>query len=58
MPIVENSKVNSSVCKLCGKKFASFAEMQQHITIDHMQRGDISTAMMDNSNQTDDTKCK
>ena len=55
MPIVENSKVNSSICKLCRKKFASFAEMQQHITIDHMQRGDISNAMMDNSNQTDDT---
>jgi hypothetical protein len=55
MPIVENSKVNSSICKLCGKEFASFAEMQQHITIDHMQRGDISTAIMDNSNQTDDT---
>ena len=44
MPIVENSKVNSSICKLCGKKFASLADMQ---------RGDISTAMMDNS--TDDT---
>jgi len=55
MPIVENSKINSSICKLCLKKFASFAEMQQHITIDHMQGGDISTAMMDNSNQTDDT---
>ena len=55
MPIVENSKVNSSICKLCRKKFASFAEMQQHITIDHMQSGDISTAMMDNSNQTDST---
>jgi hypothetical protein len=55
MPIVANGKANSSICKLCRKKFASFAEMQQHITIEHMQRGDISTAMFDNSDQTDDT---
>jgi hypothetical protein len=43
MPIVENNKVDSSTCKLCGKKFSSFAEMQQHMTVDHMQKGDIST---------------
>jgi hypothetical protein len=55
MPIVENSKVDSSTCKLCGKRFSSFAQMQQHMTIDHMQKGDIFTTMTDNSSQTDDT---
>jgi hypothetical protein len=42
MPIAENSKVDSSTCKLCGKRFSSFAQVQQHMTIDHMQKGDIS----------------
>ena len=40
---MENSKADSSTCGLCGKKFSGFAEMQQHITVDHMQKGDIST---------------
>jgi hypothetical protein len=40
---VENSNIDSTVCKLCGKKFSSFAEMQQHMTVDHMQKGDVST---------------
>jgi hypothetical protein len=39
---VENSNIDSRVCKLCGVKFSSFAEMQQHMTIDHVQKGDIS----------------
>jgi hypothetical protein len=39
--IVENNSADSRVCKLCGKKFSSFAEMQ-HMTVDHMQKGDIS----------------
>ena len=39
---MENSNIDSGVCKLCGKEFSSFAEMQQHMTIDHMQKGDIS----------------
>ncbi len=43
MPIVENSKVNSNTCKLFRKKLSSFAKMQQHMTVDHMQKGDIST---------------
>jgi hypothetical protein len=44
---VENSKVDSSTCKLCGRRFSDFAEMQQHMTIDHMQKGDIPTATDD-----------
>jgi hypothetical protein len=55
MPIVENSEIDSSTCKLCGKRFPSFAQMQQHMTIDHMQKGDISATITDNSNQIDDT---
>jgi hypothetical protein len=42
MPFMENSKVDSTSCKLCGKKFSRFAEMQQHMTVDHMQKEDIS----------------
>jgi hypothetical protein len=41
--------LDSSVCKLCGKKFSSFTEMQHHMTIDHMQKGDISNTMTNNS---------
>jgi hypothetical protein len=40
---MENSNVDSSTCKMCGKKFSGFAEMLQHITVDHMQKGDVST---------------
>jgi hypothetical protein len=39
---MENNGIDSRVCKICGKKFSSFAEMQQHMTVDHMQKGDIS----------------
>jgi hypothetical protein len=39
---------DSGVYKLCGKEFSSFAEMQQHMTIDHMQKGDISNIMRNN----------
>jgi hypothetical protein len=38
---LENSNTNSNRCKLCGEKFSSFAEMQQHMTVDHMQKGDV-----------------
>jgi hypothetical protein len=50
---VENSKIDSSTCKLCGKKFSSFAEMQQHMTIDHMQQGNISNTITYASGETD-----
>jgi hypothetical protein len=40
---------DSSTCKLCGKKFSSFAEMQQHMTIDHIPKGDIPNTMTNNS---------
>jgi hypothetical protein len=50
---VENSKIDSSTCKLCGKKFSSFAEMQQHMTIDHMQQGNISNPITYASGETD-----
>jgi hypothetical protein len=50
---VENSKIDSSRCKLCGKKFSSFAEMQQHMTIDHMQQGNISNPITYASGETD-----
>jgi len=31
-------------CKMCGKKFGdSFGDMERHILIEHMQRGDFST---------------
>ena len=39
---MENNGIDSRVCKICGKEFSSFAEMQQHMTVDHMQKGDIS----------------
>jgi hypothetical protein len=47
--IVEKNSVDSRVCKLCGVKFSSFAEMQQHMTVDHMQKGDIPSTMTNNS---------
>ncbi len=47
---VKDSNIDSSVCKLCVKKFSGFAEMQQHMTIDHMQKGDISNTMTNNTN--------
>lgn len=28
-------------CRSCGKKFDNFADMQKHIMIEHMQKGDI-----------------
>jgi hypothetical protein len=52
---VENSKIDSSTCKLCGKKFSSFAEMQQHMTINHMQQGNISNTMTYASGETNIT---
>jgi hypothetical protein len=39
---VEKNSFDSRVCKLCVEKFSSFAEMQQHMTVDHMQKGDVS----------------
>ena len=42
-----------STCKLCGKKFSSIAEMQQHMTIDHMQQGNISNTITYASGETD-----
>jgi hypothetical protein len=50
---VKNSNNDSSTCELCGKKFSSFAEMQQHMTIDHMQKGDIFNTMTYNSSVID-----
>jgi hypothetical protein len=47
--IVEKNSVDSRVCKLCGVKFSSFAEMQQHMTVDHMLKGDIPNTMTNNS---------
>jgi hypothetical protein len=28
-------------CRSCGKEFSDFGEMQKHIMIEHMQKGDI-----------------
>ena len=28
-------------CRSCGMKFDSFGDMQRHILVDHMQKGDI-----------------
>ena len=28
-------------CRSCGMKFNSFGDMQRHILVDHMQKGDI-----------------
>jgi hypothetical protein len=28
-------------CRSCGMKFDSFGDMQRHILIEHMQKGDI-----------------
>jgi hypothetical protein len=28
-------------CRSCGKEFDNFGDMQKHIMIDHMQKGDI-----------------
>ena len=50
---MENGKIDSSTCKLCGKKFSSFAEMQQHMTINHMQQGNISNTITYASGETD-----
>jgi hypothetical protein len=36
---MENNKVDSSTCKLCGKKLSSFVEMQQHMTVEYAKRG-------------------
>ena len=52
---MENGKIDSSTCKLCGKKFSSFAEMQQHMTINHMQQGNISNTMTYASGETNIT---
>jgi hypothetical protein len=46
---VENRNIDLCLCKLCGKKFSSFAAMQQRMTIDHMQKGDVSNTMTNNS---------
>ena len=50
---MENGKIDSSTWKLCGKKFSTFAEMQQHMTINHMQQGNISNTMAYASGETD-----
>ncbi|HZD81838.1 MAG TPA: hypothetical protein VE076_03080 [Nitrososphaeraceae archaeon] len=28
-------------CRSCGSKFDSFGDMQRHILVEHMQKGDI-----------------
>jgi hypothetical protein len=28
-------------CRSCGMKFGSFGDMQRHILVEHMQKGDI-----------------
>jgi hypothetical protein len=28
-------------CRSCGRKFDSFGDMQRHILVEHMQKGDI-----------------
>ena len=41
----ENSSYNEDLsryfkCRSCGKEFDSFGDMQKHIMIEHMQKGD------------------
>ena len=33
--------VSSNQCKICGKLFSSLGDMELHLTIEHMQKGDI-----------------
>jgi hypothetical protein len=40
----ENSAEDLSqyyTCRSCGMKFDSFGDMQRHILVEHMQKGDI-----------------
>jgi hypothetical protein len=40
----ENSTEDISeyyTCRSCGMKFDSFGDMQRHILVEHMQKGDI-----------------
>jgi hypothetical protein len=40
----ENSNKDISqyfTCRSCGMKFDSFGDMQRHILVEHMQKGDI-----------------
>ena len=40
----ENSNEDLSqyyTCRSCGMKFDSFGDMQRHILVEHMQKGDI-----------------
>lgn len=30
-------------CSICGKTFDDIAEMQKHVTVEHMQKGEIPT---------------
>ena len=32
---------SSNQCKICGKLFSSLGDMELHLTIEHMQKGDI-----------------
>lgn len=38
-PASENSQ--DTRCPVCGKKFDSVAEVQKHLTVEHMQKGEI-----------------
>jgi hypothetical protein len=46
---VENRNIDLRLCKLCGKKFSSFAATQQRMTIHHIHKGDVSNTMANNS---------
>ncbi len=37
----EAEEVQEIQCPICGKTFQSIAEMQKHLTIEHMQKGEI-----------------
>jgi hypothetical protein len=40
----ENSSKDLSkyyTCRSCGRKFDSFGDIQRHILVEHMQKGDI-----------------
>jgi hypothetical protein len=36
-----NRNAAETSCPICGKRFDSIAEVQRHLTVEHMQKGEI-----------------
>ena len=37
----DSTKTDYTICPICGKKFDTPAEANKHVTIEHMQKGEI-----------------